>query len=878
MYSNQSHSPGIGSLSPGASALPPGIGSLPQGRMSSQDSLTPGQPCMSCGDKCPGFQIHYWRKICRHCKCPREAHEFGGMDQERNVNKIIHDFQRNSASDDDSGCALEEYTWVPPGLKPEQVHQYMNSLPDSKVPYINSLGEKYRIKQLLQQLPPHDNEIRYCNSLSEAERHELRLFSSQRKKEALGRGSVRPLPLTMQGSVCKHCAKGISSGEIAVFASRGGHDVCWHPACFVCFTCSELLVDLIYFYREGHIYCGRHHAETLKPRCAACDEIIFADECTEAEGRSWHMKHFCCLECDCQLGGQRYIMKEGRPFCTSCFETKYAEFCDTCGESIGVDEGQMTHEGQHWHATEKCFCCHSCQRSLLGEPFLPKHGVIYCSSECSQGRSMLRVSDSSQNKRSTDDIDSESHKISSNTSHNTNYMDYNHLPTMYKDIGQNNRKSIHNATSDKYNVDSRRDNYDSRVTGGNYDNLPDKRHNGYHNESRVEGDTIDSRPDHYDSTLDSRINYHPIAMATVNGHVAMGNRARDAVSRVQPNTNVSMTEIHSDGASAPIYHDSTGAAIQPPGVNTVVHHEAVHAPTVLIDSRTLDIVGQAPYARSSLTSLNSVGSSLKEMHLSSDPVKPGMLYKPQDKMSVGEDVQFNMYGHQYGSVPNHVTTDHTRSDPRNTRPSYPHRKRETYIDKVNRELMAPQTHEKMNPIKRPPPNKLNNVITFPVNHDMAQQRGVPPVTTSNRRAPDMRPSTTSGRPIGTTPLQDPPNTAPLRRPPNAVSRRPPETTSLTNINCAPLVSTNTSLPASRSMGNMKDNINPGYDDDSWSGSSSSDESGEYYYENRRPKISYIDEGRSATLPPSGRHTVSGSHLVAGGKRGGKSKSNACAVS
>ena len=26
-----------------------------------------------------------------------------------------------SHSDDDSGCALEEYTWVPPGLKPDQV-------------------------------------------------------------------------------------------------------------------------------------------------------------------------------------------------------------------------------------------------------------------------------------------------------------------------------------------------------------------------------------------------------------------------------------------------------------------------------------------------------------------------------------------------------------------------------------------------------------------------------------------------------------------------------------------------------------------------------------------------------------------------------------
>lgn len=31
------------------------------------------------------------------------------------------DVQRQSQSDDDSGCALEEYTWVPPGLRPDQV-------------------------------------------------------------------------------------------------------------------------------------------------------------------------------------------------------------------------------------------------------------------------------------------------------------------------------------------------------------------------------------------------------------------------------------------------------------------------------------------------------------------------------------------------------------------------------------------------------------------------------------------------------------------------------------------------------------------------------------------------------------------------------------
>lgn len=31
------------------------------------------------------------------------------------------DNQRQSQSDDDSGCALEEYTWIPSGLRPEQV-------------------------------------------------------------------------------------------------------------------------------------------------------------------------------------------------------------------------------------------------------------------------------------------------------------------------------------------------------------------------------------------------------------------------------------------------------------------------------------------------------------------------------------------------------------------------------------------------------------------------------------------------------------------------------------------------------------------------------------------------------------------------------------
>ncbi|XP_029423892.1 prickle planar cell polarity protein 3 isoform X5 [Nannospalax galili] len=278
-----------------------------------------GQPCNSCREQCPGFLLHGWRKICQHCKCPREEHAVHTVpvDLERIMCRLISDFQRHSMSDDDSGCASEEYAWVPPGLKPEQVYQFFSCLPEDKVPYVNSAGEKYRIKQLLHQLPPHDSEAQYCTALEEEEKKELRAFSQQRKRENLGRGTVRIFPVTITGAIC--------------------------------------------------------------------EEIIFSPECTEAEGRHWHMGHFCCFECETSLGGQRYVMRQSRPHCCSCYEARHAEYCDGCGEHIGLDQGQMAYESQHWHASDRCFCCSRCGRALLGRPFLPRRGLIFCSRACSLG-------------------------------------------------------------------------------------------------------------------------------------------------------------------------------------------------------------------------------------------------------------------------------------------------------------------------------------------------------------------------------------------------------------------------------------------------------------------------------------------------------------
>lgn len=45
--------------------------------------------------------------------------------------------------------------------------------------------------------------MRYCNSLDDEEKRELKLFSNQRKRENLGRGNVRPFLVTMTGAICE---------------------------------------------------------------------------------------------------------------------------------------------------------------------------------------------------------------------------------------------------------------------------------------------------------------------------------------------------------------------------------------------------------------------------------------------------------------------------------------------------------------------------------------------------------------------------------------------------------------------------------------------------------------------------------------------------
>ncbi|XP_019498204.1 PREDICTED: prickle-like protein 4 [Hipposideros armiger] len=195
------------------------------------------------------------------------------------------------------------------------------------------------LRTLLQQLPPQDIDERYCLALGEEELAELRLFCAQRRREALGQGAVRLVPPRLEECTCEKCRDWLRPGEYGVFAARAGEQRCWHRACFACQACGQALINLIYFYHNGHLYCGRHHAELLRPRCPACDQLIFSPRCTEAEGQRWHENHFCCQDCAGPLGGGRYALPGGGPCCPTCFESRYSDVGSSLASTL---EGRVS--------------------------------------------------------------------------------------------------------------------------------------------------------------------------------------------------------------------------------------------------------------------------------------------------------------------------------------------------------------------------------------------------------------------------------------------------------------------------------------------------------------------------------------------------------
>ncbi|XP_070171976.1 uncharacterized protein Tes [Polyergus mexicanus] len=194
--------------------------------------------------------------------------------------------------------------------------------------------------------------------------------------------SIKNLKIDSKMHKCEKCHEDIRIGDVIVTAEKA-NNASWHPGCFVCSVCNELLVDLVYFYYKNKLYCGRDLAAFLGiVRCFACDELIFVREYTVAEGHNYHVKHFCCWDCDMPLAGQQYITESDRPLCLPCYQKSYAKTCAACNIVIAADQQGVAIKNLNFHATEACFCCYSCKKNLLNGRMAIKDDKLFCSKDC----------------------------------------------------------------------------------------------------------------------------------------------------------------------------------------------------------------------------------------------------------------------------------------------------------------------------------------------------------------------------------------------------------------------------------------------------------------------------------------------------------------
>ncbi|KAL6425258.1 hypothetical protein ACFW04_009473 [Cataglyphis niger] len=305
------------------------------------------------------------RKNCTSCKCPREAHD---VCHEEWVSVRSRLGLKGDESNGPIGVDPRErgLAWAPPGLPSHKIEEYFSMLPEIAIPRLGTPGERHRDRQLAIQLPKQDLARAYCRHLDPKHASSADDFMAARNEIALDIGSVQEV--LERDLECGVCGLSLKYGSLAVSASKLG--LLYHPACFSCADCKELLVDLAYCVHDDTLFCERHYAEQLKPRCAACDEDL------SYKDKHWHEACFLCNRCRVSLVDKQFGSKLDKIYCGNCYDAQFASRCDGCGEIFRAGTKKMEYKTRQWH--EKCFCCVVCKNPIGTKSFIPREQEIYC--------------------------------------------------------------------------------------------------------------------------------------------------------------------------------------------------------------------------------------------------------------------------------------------------------------------------------------------------------------------------------------------------------------------------------------------------------------------------------------------------------------------
>jgi hypothetical protein len=131
---------------------------------------------------------------------------------------------------------------------------------------------------------------------------------------------IEPCIMTLKSSQflhdqCQKCGKTFLLGEtISMY-----HYDFYHPDCFRCGNCRQLIVSQGFFRQEdGCFYCLNCHIEN-GPHCYICKEPFLTGEIrSQFNGKQFHKTSFLCQICRQTIEMKQFYNKNGKVVCENC--------------------------------------------------------------------------------------------------------------------------------------------------------------------------------------------------------------------------------------------------------------------------------------------------------------------------------------------------------------------------------------------------------------------------------------------------------------------------------------------------------------------------------------------------------------------------------
>lgn len=201
------------------------------------------------------------------------------------------------------------------------------------------------------------------------------------------------------GLACGGCQGPIVGRIVSAMGTR------WHPGCFRCCVCNELLEYVSSYEHAGRPYCHFDYHENFAPRCYHCktaivDERFITLDDAELGTRTYHEPHFFCSECgdpfltptiergageltftgdgDFADFGVGFTVHNGYPYCESCHVRLRSPKCKKCTKPIRAGAQAVEALGGKW--CWECFTCTGCDKPFDDPAFFLRDSKAFCES------------------------------------------------------------------------------------------------------------------------------------------------------------------------------------------------------------------------------------------------------------------------------------------------------------------------------------------------------------------------------------------------------------------------------------------------------------------------------------------------------------------